>query len=140
MNHLLRLIAFAICCLFCSLFSLAQTTNIYTSSTTWNVPAGANTIIIRVYGGGGGTGGRDCGAGCTNASGGPVGYVYASYAVTPGDVIGIYPGGKGTDGANNVTNTGGGAGGVSSYNTVYNGGIGGNAGASGSSGGGGGGS
>jgi hypothetical protein len=139
MNHPLRLIAFAICCLFYSLFSTAQTTNTYTSNTTWNVPAGVNTIIIRVYGGGGGTGGRDCGAGCSNAPGGPVGFVYASYAVTPGDVIGIYPGGKGTDGANNVTNTGGGTGGVSPYNVAYNGGTGGNAGGVGSSGGGGGG-
>jgi len=139
MNHLLRFTAIAIFCLLCSLFSPAQTTNTYTVSTNWNVPAGVNTIIIRVYGGAGGTGGRDCGAGCTNAPGGPVGYVYASYAVTPGDVIGIYPGGKGTNGANNVTNTGGGTAGVSTYNAAYNGGTGGNAGGSGSSGGGGGG-
>jgi hypothetical protein len=65
--------------------------------------------------------------------------VVASYSVTPGDVIGIYPGGAGVNGANNVTGTGAGAGGVSSYNSAYNGGTGGNAGASGSSGGGGGG-
>jgi hypothetical protein len=139
MNHLLRFTAIVTFCLFCSLLSPAQTTNAYTVSTTWNVPAGINTIIVRVYGGGGGAGGRDCGAGCTNAAGGPVGYVYASYAVAPGDVIGIYPGGKGTDGANNATNTGGGAAGVSTYNAAYNGGTGGNAGGSGSSGGGGGG-
>lgn len=117
----------------------AQTTNIYTSSTTWTVPAGVHSISIKVYGGGGGLGGQDCGAGCSNAAAGNAGYVVASYNVSQGNTIGIYPGGRGTDGSNSVTNTGGGAGGVSPYNTAYNGGRGGNTGASGSSGGGGGG-
>jgi hypothetical protein len=125
--------------LFSFLFSTAQTTNTYSSSTTWTVPSGVSNIVIRVYGGGAGKGGEDCGAGCGNPVAGPVGYVYVSYPVVPGDVIGIYPGGKGTDGADNVSGDGGGAAGVSSYNVAYNGGAGGNAGPSGSSGGGGGG-
>ncbi len=117
----------------------AQTTNIYTTATTWNVPAGVHSISIKVYGGGGGLGGQDCGAGCSNAAAGNAGYVVADFAVSAGNTIGIYPGGTGTNGSNSVTNTGGGAGGVSPYSTAYNGGKGGNAGASGSSGGGGGG-
>lgn len=122
-----------------ALTTQAQTTNTYTSSTTWNVPAGVSSITIKVYGGGGGTGGQDCGAGCSNAAAGNAGYVLATYNVTAGNVIGIYPGGKGTNRGNSVTGTGGGAGGTSPYNTSYNGGTGGNAGSAGSSGGGGGG-
>lgn len=123
-----------------STLSVNAQTNTFNSATTWVVPAGVSSLSITVYGGGGGTGGQDCGAGCTNASAGQVGYIQATYAVSAGDVIGIYPGGKGGDGLNSATGTGGGAGGVDSYPAAnYNGGSGGNAGASGSSGGGGGG-
>jgi hypothetical protein len=127
--------------LFCIAFlSQAQVTNTYTTSTTWTVPAGIFSIAIKVYGGAGGTGGQDCGDGCSNAAAGPVGYVHASYNVTPGDVIGIYPGGQGADGDNNVSGTGGGNGGTNTYPSLnFNGGNGGNAGSSGASGGGGGG-
>ena len=83
--------------LFISIIAPAQVTNIYTTATTWTVPSGVSSISIKVYGGGGGTGGQDCGAGCTNAAAGPVGYVVASYAVSPGNSIGIYPGGKGAN-------------------------------------------
>lgn len=117
----------------------AQTTNTYTTSTTWTVPAGVNSIGIKVYGGAAGTGGMDCGAGCTNTAASAVGYVLATYAVTPGNTIGIYPGGAGGNGGNSVTGSGGGAAGVATYNIAYNGGTGGNAGSAGSSGGGGGG-
>ncbi|HKB44726.1 MAG TPA: T9SS type A sorting domain-containing protein [Chitinophagaceae bacterium] len=120
--------------------SQAQVTNTYTTSATWTVPAAVSSIAIKVYGGAGGTGGQDCGAGCSNAAAGPAGYVLASYNVTPGDVIGIYPGGKGVNGSNSVTATGGGSGGTDTYPSLnFNGGNGGNAGGSGSSGGGGGG-
>ena len=120
-------------------FSQAQT-NIYTTSTTWTVPAGVHNLTIKVYGGAGGTGGQDCGDGCGNAEAGPVGYVYASFIVTPGDIIGIYPGANGNNGDNDVSDGGGGTGGACSYPFGnYNGGNGGNAGSSGSSGGGGGG-
>lgn len=136
----LRKTAFLIFLLFPVFFSQAQTTDVYTTASSWVVPATVSTIAITVYGGGAGTGGQDCGAGCTNAAAGPVGYVVASYTVAPGDVVGIYPGGKGANGANSVTGTGGGAGGADTYPTLnFNGGNGGNAGSSGSSGGGGGG-
>lgn len=139
MNYPLRIKAILAFLLIYSLHSFSQTTNTYTSGTTWNVPAGVNTIVIKVYGGGAGFGGRDCGGGCGNASPSNAGYIYASYNVTPGDVIGIYPGGRGSNGGNNVSGTGGGAAGVSPYNSSYNGGTGGNAGPNGFSGGGGGG-
>jgi len=123
-----------------ALLGHAQTrTDNYTSGTTWTVPTGVNSITIRVWGGGGGTGGQDCGLGCSNASPGHVGYVEAVYSVTPGTSIGIYPGGRGADGANNTSGAGGGSGGSSSYSVSYNGGRGGNAGSVGGSGGGGGG-
>jgi len=124
---------------FTTIFSQAQITNTYNYPTTWTVPSGVTSITIKVYGGAGGAGGQDCGAGCSNAAGGEVGYVYATYNVSPGDIIGIYPGEKGTDGSNDESGTGGGSGGISSYSFDYNGGNGGNPGWSGASGGGGGG-
>jgi hypothetical protein len=139
MKFYLQRIIFLFLLFAASFITRAQTTNTYTSSTTWIVPAGVSTITIKVYGGAGGTGGQDCGAGCTNAAAGPVGYVVADYTVTAGDVVGIYPGGNGVNGSNNVTGAGGGNGGIATYSTSYNGGNGGNAGSSGSSGGGGGG-
>ncbi len=117
----------------------AQVTNTYTNAATWTVPSGVSSITVRVIGGGAGRGGEDCGAGCGRAAAGPAGYVYVSIPVNPGDVIGIYPGGKGADGESNASGTGGGAGGASTYTSNYNGGNGGNAGPVGSSGGGGGG-
>lgn len=109
------------------------------SPTTFTVPVGVTSIRINAWGGGGGTGGQDCGAGCTNASPSQVGYVIATYSVTAGSSILIYPGGKGGNGSNEVTNTGGGAGGNSTHPSGYDGGRGGHAGGVGSSGGGGGG-
>ncbi|MEP6750723.1 MAG: T9SS type A sorting domain-containing protein [Bacteroidota bacterium] len=123
----------------CHVLASAQTTTTYTTSTTWAVPAGVSSIAVTVWGGAGGTGGQDCGAGCSNPAAGNVGYVMASFAVTAGNVVGIYPGGQAVNGANSVTNSGGGTGGVASYSAAYKGGDGGNAGSSGSSGGGGGG-
>ena len=123
----------------CSFLAYAQTTTVYTTPTTWTVPAGVSSISVNVYGGAGGTGGQDCGAGCTNAAAGNAGYVQASFAVAMGNVVGIYPGGQGANGLNSATANGGGNGGVATYTAAYNGGKGGNAGPSGSSGGGGGG-
>jgi hypothetical protein len=140
MNNFLQKIIPLFFLFFLAFLSQAQVTNTYTTSTTWTVPAGVTSIAIKVYGGAGGTGGQDCGAGCSNAAAGATGYVLASYNVTPGDAIGIYPGGKGTNGSNSVSGTGGGSGGVDTYPSLnFNGGNGGNAGNSGSSGGGGGG-
>jgi hypothetical protein len=120
------------------LIASSQTTNIYTTSTTWTIPAHVYSVSVKAYGGGGGTGGQDCGSGCTNAASGNAGYVIAAFTVVPGNTVGIYPGGIGGNGSNNVTGTGGGAGGTASY-AGYAGGVGGNAGSSGASGAGGGG-
>src|SRR5258705_3069427 len=115
MNYHLRRIVHLFFLFFITFLSNAQVTTTYTSSATWTVPAGISSITIKVYGGGAGTGGQDCGAGCSNAAAGPVGYVLADYNVTPGDVIGIYPGGNGANGSNNASGTGGGTGGADSY-------------------------
>lgn len=130
---------FLLILIFASFISGAQVTQAFTSAGTFTVPQGVTSVNIKVWGGGGGTGGQDCGAGCGNAAAGNPGYISANYTVTAGTAIAYYPGGKGTNGSNSVTNTGGGAGGTSTYNTAYNGGRGGNAGPTGSSGGGGGG-
>jgi hypothetical protein len=124
---------------FSSIIASAQTTTTYTTQTTWTVPAGVSAVTLTVWGAGGGTGGMDCGSGCTNPAAGNVGYVSATFPVAAGNVVGINPGGLGTNGTNNITNSGGGNGGVATYSASYNGGKGGNAGATGSSGGGGGG-
>ena len=102
------------------------------------VPTGVDTVTVTLIGGGGGSGGTD-GAGNTNPAPGARGTVTATYRVTAGDLLGIYPGNKGSDGTNGANNSGGGAGGTSTYSSSYNGGAGGNAGSSGGSGGGGGG-
>lgn len=139
MNQLMGKPIFITCLCLGVITAFSQTTNTYNTATTWTVPGGVSTITIKVWGGGGGTGGKDCGAGCTNAAAGPVGYVAANFSVSAGNIIYVYPGGKGGDGTNNISGSGGGTAGVSTYNSAYNGGSGGNAGSSGSSGGGGGG-
>ena len=120
--------------------AFAQTvTLMYTgaTATTFTVPAGVTSVTVKVHGGAAGMGGSD---GHGNSSAGPAGFINATYAVSPGQIIGIYPGGKGNNGANSATNSGGGAGGGGTYPSLnFNGGSGGNAGSSGSSGGGGGG-
>ncbi len=123
------------------LFSAAQAqTQTYNTVATFTVPSGVSYIKIAAYGGAGGFGGKNCPNGCSVTNPGFAGEVIVTYNVVPGDVIGIYPGGKGTNGLDNVTNRGGGAAGVATYTaTNYNGGKGGNAGIRGKSGGGGGG-
>ncbi|MET0242381.1 MAG: T9SS type A sorting domain-containing protein [Flavitalea sp.] len=128
---------FALC--FTLLCVNAQVTVTFTGNTTWTIPVGVTSVTIRAYGGGGGTGGQDCGAGCGFPAAGPVGLVVATYTVVPGNTIGIYPGGKGGNGASAVTSSGGGTAGVNTFNTAFNGGTGGNTGNTGTSGGGGGG-
>jgi len=126
--------------LFGSSVLMAQITSTYNypSTGSFTVPAGVTSITITAYGGGGGHGGTDCGAGCTNQPAGPVGYVSGTYSVSPGSTIGVYPGGQGSNGANSASGNGSGAGGSATYGG-FNGGNGGNAGSSGSSGAGGGG-
>ena len=107
MNILLNKTSCFVLLLFCLVSVKGQTTDVYTTATTWTVPSGVNSISIKVYGAAGGTGGMDCGAGCTNAAAGPVGYVIANYSVANGDVVGIYPGAKEGNGANSASGTGG---------------------------------
>ena len=118
--------------------AFAQTVTLtYTGATTFTVPAGVTSVTVKVHGGAAGMGGSD---GYGNSSAGPAGFINATYTVSPGQIIGVYPGGKGNNGANSATNSGGGAAGVGTYPSLnFNGGWGGNAGSSGSSGGGGGG-
>ena len=117
----------------------AATTYAPAAATSLTIPTGVSSISFTMYGGGGGNGGLDCGAGCTLKIPGARGKVTGTFTVVAGDVVGIFPGYAATSGIGS-TNGGGGAGGLDTYDGGnYNGGNGGNAGSSGSSGGGGGG-
>ena len=116
-------------------------TNTYSpaQATEWLVPANVTQISVTIKGGSGGVGGQDCGAGCNNQAGGPRGSFSYTFTVTPGDVIGIYPGYKGANGLNSTNSGGGAAGADTSPNGTFDGGSGGGAGSGGFSGAGGGG-
>ena len=115
----------------------ARTFNVADSGTI-TVPTGVDTVTVIVIGGGAGWGGKD-GAGNTNPAPGARGKVTATFRVTAGEVLGIWPGRAGANGSDGASNSGGGSGGVSTLNSNLNGGAGGNAGSAGGSGGGGGG-
>ncbi len=100
------------------------------------IPKGIGAIQIELFGGSGGSGGTDCGVGCTAAPGGDVGHLQLNFSDLSGQTIGIYPGDSGKNGATGASGNGGGAPGKSSYGNSFDGGKGGNAGPTGSSGGG----
>ena len=128
-----------------------------TSRSYITIPAGVESITLTITGGGGGQGGID--GDKAGGKGGMAQRVVASFAVTPGDVVALFPGNAGSNGTGGANiNTGGTgvggavAGGVSTvpgsfYNingTLYqspnfSGGGGGKVGGAGSSGSGGGG-
>lgn len=99
------------------------------------VPSGLGEFEIEAIGAAGGTGGFDWG-GCVRAAGGQAGYLVIRYPDLSNKTISLYPGGKGADGANSATATGGGAGGTSLIAQSFMGGKGGNTGPIGGSGGG----
>ena len=118
------------------------------SGTYLTIPSGVSSVTIEALGGGGGKGGND---GNTGGSGTNAGYVVTNIPVSPGDVLGLYPGKLGTAGTDGAQGTGGGAGAADTlpdypfslagtYSALFNfgGGSGGAAGSAGSSGGGGG--
>jgi hypothetical protein len=128
-----------------------------TGGTDLVVPAGVYSIRITARGGAGGTGGND-GSSALGLPSSQVGSTEATFAVTPGDRITIYPGGAGGNGVSSLSAAAGGSAGAASIPTnsnirtpslsangtfsdqfIINGGAGGAAGAGGSSGGAGGG-
>jgi hypothetical protein len=128
-----------------------------TSRSYITIPAGVESITLTITGGGGGQGGID--GDKAGGKGGMAQQVIASFAVTPGDVVALFPGNAGSNGTGGANiNTGGtGVGGAvaggastvtdsywnvngtSIQNPSFSGGGGGKVGASGSSGSGGGG-
>ena len=111
----------------------------YSSAGSFTLYGATTSVAITAYGGGGGYGGIDCGAGCTRYYGGNGGYTSETYSIASGTTIAAYPGYAGGNGGDNVSGGGAGSGGGSTYSSSYNGGAGGRTGSSGSSGGGGGG-
>jgi hypothetical protein len=118
------------------------------SGQTIQIPTGVFSVTFTVVGGAGGKGGDDSNIG---KNGTVAGRTIITIAVTPGDVIGLYPGNAGTAAGACLSNAPGGAagsdnfpGGAYSINGTYfqgidfSGGAGGNAGAGGCSGAGGG--
>ncbi|MBU6280191.1 MAG: fibronectin type III domain-containing protein [Actinomycetales bacterium] len=105
---------------------------------SWVVPDGVRSIEVELLGAAGGTGGLDCGSGCSRIPGSKAGRVVATLAVTTGQSVAIYPGRAGINGRDNSGCYDlGGAGGASGYG--LEGGHGGDSGCVGASGGGGGG-
>lgn len=100
------------------------------TATTWTAPSD-QTITVEMWGPGGGDGGTYFG---TGGNGGTGGYAKVNYAIEDGDVLDVYVGGAGSDGAGSGS-TGGGAGGAG----YVSGGAGGDASCTGAGGGGGGG-
>ncbi|MBT9500083.1 MAG: filamentous hemagglutinin N-terminal domain-containing protein [Burkholderiaceae bacterium] len=109
---------------------------IYTTASSYVVPAGVNSLTAILVGGGGGKGGDD--GGHIGGNTGAVGSLTAAFAVTPGQTLYIAPGSGGGTGASSAGNAAGGSGGSNSFG-LASGGDGGIAGPAGSSGGGGGG-
>lgn len=120
------------------------------------IPAGVESITLTVTGGGGGKGGSDVNAG---GKGGMAQRLVVSFAVTPGDVVSLFPGNAGNNGLSGASTDSGGTGvagvvaggastltdsfwnvnGTSYQNPSFSGGASGKVGALGSSGSGGGG-
>jgi hypothetical protein len=107
----------------------------YSSEGTYSytVPSGVSSIALTIAGGGGGGGGNDSHSGVPGYAGH---LITGNIVVNTGDVITVYVGDGGTNGASGSGNSGG-AGGASPNG--YNGGAGSNAGPAGWSGSGGGG-
>ena len=128
-----------------------------TSRSFITIPAGVESITLTITGGGGGQGGSD--GDKAGGKGGMAQRVVATFAVTPGDVVSLFPGNAGSNGtsAANINTGGTGVGGavaggastvtdsywnvndISYQNPSFSGGGGGKVGANGSSGSGGGG-
>jgi fibronectin-binding autotransporter adhesin len=112
----------------------AKTT--YSTYTAYTVPTGVTAITVTAIGGAGGKGGND--GSNTGGLTGPVGSLTATFSVTAGDIIYIFPGSGGSQGQNSGSSAAGGAGGTNAAG-IGSGGTGGKAGLTGTSGGGGGG-
>jgi Glycine rich protein/Secretion system C-terminal sorting domain len=103
-NSLIALTSF-LCLLFLAHTSIGQTSFSYTGAVqTYTVPSGVTRISVDVWGAGGGI---SYDSAAYPDRGGWGGRVQALMAVTPGMVLNIYVGGKGSDGA---YTTGGGGG------------------------------
>ena len=84
---------------------------VFTSGTTWTVPAGVTRVRAIVVAGGGGSGFYSCGGNGPNMPGGAGGYAQGVYNVTPGSTITVTVGAAGvSQSAGNGT-----AGGSSSF-------------------------
>ena len=77
-----------------------------TSRSYITIPAGVESITLTITGGGGGQGGID--GDKAGGNGGMAQRVVASFAVTPGDVVALFPGNAGSNGTSGANiNTGG---------------------------------
>jgi len=100
-------IALVILMLF-TVFSHAQTTVTFTTSTTWTVPYGVASVAVECWGGGGAGAGTGNSAGAGGGGGGG-GYAKKNtYAVSYGDVLNITIGAGGT-GTSSATGANGGS-------------------------------
>jgi hypothetical protein len=79
-----------------------------TSRSYITIPAGVESITLTITGGGGGKGGTD--GNKVGGNGGMAQRVVASFAVTPGDVVALFPGNAGSNGTSGASINSGGTG------------------------------
>jgi hypothetical protein len=86
--------------------------------TTWLVPAGVNSVTLKVWGAGGGSGSGDNKGGDAGGAGAGGGFVQSLIATVPGELLTIVVGGAGSGGAITAGTAGGGGGGGGDYSAV----------------------
>jgi len=107
-------LALTLCLVFVSFLNYAQTTQTYTTSGSFIVPAGVTSVSVEAWGGGGAGGGVDGANSSTRAGGGGSGGTFTrntSVSVTPGSTITVTVGAGGTG----VSAADGNAGGTSTF-------------------------
>lgn len=103
-----------------NLYSQVSIYNYTGSAQTYTVPAGVTSINVWIWGAGGA--GADRTGGGNGGAGGSGAFVKGSLAVTPGQVLQIVVGGRGTYSTTNGTHAGGYGGGGTAYQNAGSGG------------------
>lgn len=108
--------------------SVSPGQELFTTSTSWIVPAGVTQISAVTIGGGGGGGGGESGRDEGVTGGGGGGLAYGTFAVTPGETLTITVGLGGNGGGSGSDGSAGGTSSIARGATVLLGGGGGGAG------------
>ena len=91
------------------------------TSTTWTVPAGITSAVVKVWGAGGGGGGGDFGNNWSGGAGGGGGFSQATITTVPAESLTIKIGGGGLGAASAPSSSAGSGGGGGDYSAVLRG-------------------